>query len=524
MGRRIREGNTGMKKVLLVDDDTIVRITLRSLIDWGRYGYEIAADASNGEQALRYLTEHPVDLLITDMKMPIMDGLQLLKELNGRNRIPCTVVLSSYDDFKMVREAFRMGACDYLLKSDINEEVLAGLLAKLNREYLVEETEEKQLPEREKVLVDMATGRAALDESFFEGDYYLIQFEIDEFNQHMTRFGSDLAGELSEPFLAFARQIPRVAARCILGSVSPSRYLMLYQVADEAQSRNNVVSTCKQLKNVWNNYMNLPVSAGISNLGHGASGFIDCFEEAGRELELHYLKGQGTVCFPWETGQLSWERVARAKADYEKLMHGLQTTDELAVEEEKQILFERIQTMTLEEGRKECLAVIFLIARALRNIQQNIWMVIQEDVDYYQKLDRLLDTRSLEIWMNNYLRWILDYQSHAFDSRQADMMIRAKRFIMDNYSNPELTLGSVAGYVGLNEKYFSSRFTKETGSTFSNFLTEIRIRKAKELMDKTDLKIYEISQQVGYNNVEHFTRVFKKVCQISPGAYKRSDS
>lgn len=98
-----------MKQVLLVDDDTIVRITVRSLIDWERYGYEIAADASNGEQALRYLREHPVDLLITDMKMPIMDGLQLLRELNRKNRLPCTVVLSSYDDFKMVRESFRMG-------------------------------------------------------------------------------------------------------------------------------------------------------------------------------------------------------------------------------------------------------------------------------------------------------------------------------------------------------------------------------------------------------------------------------
>ena len=513
-----------MKKVLLVDDDTIVRITLRSLIDWGRYGYEIAADASNGEQALRYLKEHPVDLLITDMKMPIMDGLQLLRELNAKNLMPCTVVLSSYDDFKMVRESFRMGACDYLLKSDIEEEVLSALLARLNQEYLIEEAEEVRVPEREKVLVDMATGRTALDESFFGTDYYLVQFEIDEFGQHVTRFGTDLAGELTEPFLEFARQIPRVAARCLLGSISPSRYLMLYQVSDGYQSRDNVLSTCKQLKNVWNNFMNLPVSAGISRMGHSAAEFMDCFEEAGWQLELHYLKGKGSVCWPWEPGRLPKELVLRAGADYEKLIQGIRSADELLVEEEKQELFCRIQSMEFPESRNECLAVIFLMIRALRDVQQNVWATVQEDVDYYQKLDRLLDSRSLEIWMNNYLRWILDYLSHASASRQVDMMIRAKRFILDNYSNPELTLGSVAGYVGLNEKYFSTRFTRETGSTFSNYLTEIRIRKAKELMDKTDLKMYEISQQVGYNNVEHFTRVFKKVCQISPSAYKKSDS
>lgn len=513
-----------MKKVLLVDDDMIVRITLRSLIDWGQYGYEIAADASNGEQALRYLKEHPVDLLITDMKMPIMDGICLIRELSVRNVMPCTVVLSSYDDFKLVRESFRMGACDYLLKSDITGEILSALLTKLNREYLAGEIEEAKEPEREKVLVDMAAGKAPLDRSFFGMDYYLIQFEIDDFNQHVARFGADLQGGLTEPFLEFARQIPRVAARCVLGSISPSRYLMLYQASDQEQSRENVVSACKQLKNVWNNFMNLPVSAGISRLGRTPEEFTDCFEEAGRQLELHYLKGRATVCFPWETGQLEGERIARAEADYEKLIHGIRMTDELAVEAEKQKLFERIRAKGLEDGRMECLAVIFLVARALREIQQNVWAVVQEDVDYYRKLKRLLDSRSLEIWMNNYLRWILDYQSHAVDSRQADMMIRAKRFIMDNYSNPELTLGSVAGYVGLSDKYFSTRFTKETGNTFSNFLTDLRIRKAKELMDKTDLKMYEISRQVGYNNVEHFTRVFKKVCQISPSAYKKSDS
>ncbi|MBE5990800.1 MAG: response regulator [Paenibacillaceae bacterium] len=512
-----------MKKVLLVDDDTIVRITLRSLVDWGKYGYEIVADASNGDLALRYLREQYIDLLITDMKMPIMDGLQLLRELKRLDRMPCTVVLSSYDDFKMVRESFCLGACDYLLKSDINEEMLSELLAKLSHNYLAEEPEESLLQEQKTVLTDMAAGRTALKDSFFDMKYYVVHFEIDDFKQHVTRFRSNLTGELIEPFLEFARQIPRVAARCILEGITPSHYLMLYRVSDEQLSQDNAVSTCKQLINIWNNYMNLPVSAGISRLGQTADEFMDRFEEAGQQLELHYLKGRRTICFPWEKGQLTQDWIDSAAMHYEKLMHGIQTNDEIAVEEEKHKLLYRIQTMTLGDGQKECLTVIFLIARALRDVQQNAWDVIQEDVNYYEKLNRLLDSRSLKIWINNYIRWIMDYQSYTFDNSQMSMMIRAKRFIMDNYNNPELTLKSVAGYVDLNEKYFSTRFTKEVGSTFSNYLTEIRICKAKELMDKSDLKMYEISQQVGYNNVEHFTRVFKKVCKISPRSYKKSN-
>lgn len=514
-----------MKKVLLVDDDTIVRTMLHSLVDWNRYGYEIAADASNGEQAFRWMQEHSVDLLVTDMKMPIMDGLELLRKLNRQQQLPCTVVLSSYDDFKMVRESFRMGACDYLLKSDLNEEMLGNLLARLKQEYLKDTSEENRQDQKppKTQLAEMALGKYPLEETFFEGDYYVIQFEIDDFSQHVSRFSPDLEGGLTEPMLEFARQIPRVAARCVLCPLSPSRYLMLYRVTDRIQSRDNVVSTCKQLKNVWNNYMNLPVSAGISNLGSTAAQFLSCMEEAGSQLELHYLKGRSSICFPWEKGQITAEAVERLKNCYEPLVRGLRAADELTVEAEKQALCHRLQALSLGDSREECLIVITLVARGFQDTYHNIWSIFQEDINYYQKLERLMDSRSLEIWMSNYLRWILDYQTNVFDNRQADMMIRAKRFILDNYSNPELTLGSVAGYVGLNEKYFSSRFTKETGSTFSNYLMEVRIRKSRELMDKTDMKMYEISRMVGYNNVEHFNRVFKKVCQISPSAYKKSE-
>lgn len=513
-----------MKKVLIVDDDAIVRITLGSLIDWSQYGYEIVANASHGEQALRFMKEYEIDLLITDMKMPIMDGIQLLEHLNASQSLPCTIVLSSYDDFKMVRESFRLGASDYLLKADINEDMLAGLLTKLNQDYLKEEKEpeHQKEDEKEKQLVDMAMGRSSLDLGFFTTDYYLIQFEIDDFFQQATRFGHEIETALVKPFLELAKQIPRVAVRCILSSISPSRYLMYYQISDKNQASDNVVSTCRQLISVWNNVMNIPVSAGISDLGTGAEQFIACFEEAGHQLELHYLLGKASIGYPWNKKQIKSELIDQAKQRYEKLIQGIKGCDELQVEKEKQNLFHQLQIMELEEGKRECMVVILLLVKGLLEVNDNIWLLFQDDVDYYKKLERLDQVRSLEIWMNNYFRWVMDYLANSCDGRQADVILRAKRFIQDNYSNPELTLGSVAGYVGLNEKYFSSRFTKEVGNTFSNYLTEVRIQKARELMDKTDLKMYEISQSVGYNSVEHFTRVFKKVCQISPSAYKKS--
>ncbi len=496
-----------MRKVLIVDDDTIIRITLRSLINWEELGFQIAADAIHGEAALQYLKNHTVDLIISDMKMPVLDGIGLLEAVSRFDVMPKVLVLSGYDDFKLVRDAFRLGACDYLLKADLNGELLKNMLEGLNGEWESEEETGRQNSaeeSREKIsdserLAAMAMGKCELDEEFLAGEYLVVQFEIDEFQKHAGRFAGDFEGKLIRPLLEFAAQIPRVVSRCVLGTISPSRYVMLYRILDAGQYQDNAVSTCRQLCSVWNNFLNLPVSAGISTRGSGAGDFLSRFEEAGGWLSLHWLKGRAAVCSPWEKDSVDYLEARNSFSRYKRLAAGLLTADEMTVSEEKQKL----------------------IAWLLNESHDDIGALFAEKVNYYEKIGRLEEMGSLELWLNNYFRWVMDYAAHQNDRRQADMMSRAKRFIMDNYSNPELTLGSVAGYVGLNEKYFSSRFTKEEGMTFSNYLTEVRIRKARELMEQTDLKIYEISQSVGYNSVEHFTRVFKKICQVSPGAYRK---
>lgn len=533
-----------MKKVLIVDDDTIVRITLRSLIDWESFGYEVVADAVNGRQALQYMDVYPVDLVLTDMKMPMLDGLGLMGEIRQRKLTPKILVLSGYDDFKLVREAFRMGAEDYLLKSDLNPGMLEGILKKWQKEE--EEDNARQISTSQEhiaqghqkrseegqpgwknyshsqQLVDMAMGRYPFNRDMFDGDYAVVQFEIEDYLKHAARFSDNLEEGLVQPVLNFAQQVPRVASKCIVGSLSPSRYLMLYRVTDSRVYRDNLLSTCRQLCNVWKNYLNLPFSVGISEIETSPERFMERVEEAGEQLRLRYLKGKAVICCPWEKEVLGYEAVRETEGRYQRLIQGLVVGDELVMEEERSRLFGGFRQCGLSQAVGQSLCIICSLAWKMEEHQDDIQSLFAQPVNYYEKLKRFQDVRELELWMNNYFRWFLDYQSHKQDRSQEDLMLRAKRFIMDNYSNPELTLGSVAGYVGLNEKYFSSKFTKEEGMTFSNYLTEVRIRKARELMDQTNLKIYEVSQSVGYNSVEHFTRVFKKICKVSPGNYRRT--
>ena len=515
-----------MKKLLIVDDDALIRATLHTIVDWNELGYEIAGDAQNGEQALRILKKDQIDLVFTDMKMPVMDGIKLLEQINQMDTKPQTVALSGYDDFSLVRSAFKMGAFDYVLKEDISEEGITELIKKINP--VIEEDYEplhSSKKEDEDFLKEIILGRTipVKKGKIFDGRYILAAFEIDEFKENTTRFQNSYEEYLVKPMINIAQQIPRIANKCIFISLSPGLYFLYIPILEEhlQVASGSVISLCKQQKNVWNNYMNLPVSVGISRVGKTPEDFCDCLVDTENQLKLRYLVGKGSINFYGQEGKIIPEKAYEKQTIYADTIQALQEGDLVKLEEQKRILLRRLTDMREEEARKECLYLVWFIALMMRENEDNIWSLFLGEVDYYEKIGRISDEGSLAIWTNNYISYVADYIINTYDRNQMDLFQKARRFIMDNYANPELTLGSTAAYVGLNEKYFSSCFTKEIGNTFSNFLTEIRIENARELLRTTDLKMYEISESVGYNSVEHFNRMFKKVCGVSPGVYKR---
>lgn len=189
-----------MIRTLIVDDDALVRANLSSLLDWESCGYHIVHDCINGLQALDYLRLHDVDLLITDIKMPGIGGLQLLEQLRASARLPVSVVLSGYDEFELVRDAFRLGAYDYLLKANLNEHTLRRLLDDL----------------RDKVFHEAAapgTGRKE-ELSLPPGRYIAAAFSVQNFAQVAQRYGGDLRERMQRPMLELAHRCEQEAAAC----------------------------------------------------------------------------------------------------------------------------------------------------------------------------------------------------------------------------------------------------------------------------------------------------------------------
>lgn len=233
------------------------------------------------------------------------------------------------------------------------------------------------------------------------------------------------------------------------------------------------------------------------------------------------LSGEYAVCTAWDF-EARLRAMDRKKEECRPFMTALFSGDKVAATREKERLLSVLNNLAMEEAVEECVHILCQLADQFHVHETEFFALFPERVNYFEKLSRLGQVKELELWMNNYLRWVSDYLENCRDDRQEDVIQRARRFMADNYASPDMTLKSAADFVGLNEKYLSTKFTKETGMTFSAYLTSIRLEKAKRLMDTTDLKMYEISDRVGYRNVEHFNRMFKKTYSISPSDYKRN--
>ncbi len=497
-----------MNRVLIVDDETIVRVTLRSLIDWENCGYTIVKDCMSGQQALEYLRENPVDLLITDMKMPGMDGLELIEAAAKEGKNPVTLVLSGYNEFELVREAFRRGAYDYLLKSDLNGDKLQTILKKLNQDVFKEENLEGDRFHQGKIEIPK------------DGIYGIVLFEVKDFKRQSARFGDDWKEGMAKPMLELVRQIPRVAAKGGIMNVYPSQFLLYYKVTDESQYQGSILTLVRQIQAVWRDYMNLEVLAAVSSPVP-----YDQIDEALGQ-DIHLLKwsalysSYGTAVY-WDMKDLILQ-MALEKERCSALLTALFSGDTVGIEEGRQNVFAGMDQLSVKQAKNRILQFVCQLVDRFREYELDFSGIFPEQVDYYQKIGRLETVGELSLWLNNYISWVTNHLELIRENRQSDVISRAQRFLADNFASQELTLKSAADYVGLNEKYFSSRFTKETGMTFSTYLTRLRIQKARQLMDTTDLKMYEISAQVGYHSVEHFNRTFKKYLGVSPGDYKKA--
>ena len=534
-----------MFKVFLVEDEIVVREGIRKNILWEQYGFHYAGDASDGELALPLIRQIQPDLIITDIKMPFMDGLELIKLV--RNELPRTkiVIISGYDDFSYAQQAIHLGVEQYLLKPILKEkmvEILSALQKKMEdeqqqQEYLARfkrEAQEYETFSRRRFFEQVVTGGLSVSEisetaktmgiDLNSPFYNTVLFSLNNagYDGSTPESYTDVLATVQEKVTEYIVSHPEL----ILFRWNITTYAVLVKGdQDDIEERTgdcieNIRRRCAMSGCDVDWY--IASGTAVSRL----SAIPACFTEASRILSYRYLCPGEHVLSEKSIRYVRKKNLSKTETDnmeicQERIRKFLNSG---TVEEIDGFLDQLFQS-----AGEEAVSLTLLC----RYLTMTVYFAAVEYLDSigcradsFRPFElRPKDDVSTPEEARQYARQVM---GHAIEQRdleskkyQRDLLIQAIEFIDEHYPDETISLDRVARKVNISPNYFSAMFSQEAGQTFVEYLTSKRIGEAKRMLRHTDKRSSEIAFAVGYKDPHYFSFVFKKVSGCTPSEYRR---
>jgi len=484
-----------MIRVLVVEDEKLIRQGIKTMIQKSSVQIEEVLECRNGEEALKILNQEKIDILFTDIKMPKMNGIELIKSIYDRADKPEIVIVSGYDDFTYAVEVLRWGAQEYVLKP-IHRDDVEKILIKLVK-----------LVEQKKHNIQKETDFKSVLEQLLK--YILINKNItmDEFQKiNNTIDGDFLDNEAYKVYcwyMANQEEAFNVQADVIhLEDIEDYHVLIVKESA-----QHEILEKLEGIKTL-----------GISNLHQGLKSLRKGYIEACISRNYAYLKKRKYIEY-LETQNVK----SSVRVDETGIAKFVQQLGTEKMQEDKEQLLKLFAPHTIayidykvfEETLKS----------VLHQIASTYQVIIESKKLTNNILEKCFKQESLEAYQTTFNEYIeainiAVLQAHE-DFRSKQKMKEALEYINTNY-NKDLNMAVVSNHVSMNYSFFSQIFKEYTGMNFVNYIKEIRINKSKEFLADTQKKVAEIGYSVGYENEKHFMKVFKNVMGVSPTEYRKN--
>ncbi len=487
-----------MKTLLIVEDEKMIRQGIKTMVQRSGVPVEVIMECNNGEMALEVLKEQKIDVMFTDIRMPKMDGIELVKQMQSCEHIPLTVAISGYDDFSYAVEMLRNGVREYILKP-IEREKIVSILQKLNDELEIK---------KEEVAANQKIG--------YQQMKHLILSDVISEEELMTLEKQYADHFYREPYCVCCQNVRKRN----LSVEGEQNYILLDNI-DENDVFIVPEETCALLlKNeLQDGYV------GISAVHEGIRELKQAYEEALAMRRIAFVRNRIRMDYTEDTERIP-EKLLQDAAKLTDASANLQRVQLLGTErmEEleksmKKLFFETKNGRITPEDFEEC------IRSFLEETQKTYRNVLGDEEERIPECKIIWDESCLDIYeekLMDTLVYIHEKIHSQFDAnKNSQKMKMAVDYIEKNYAS-DLNMAVVSNYISMNYSLFSYSFKQYTGSNFVNFLKDIRMKKAKELLTKTDMKIIEISQEVGYDNEKHFMKLFKATCGVSPSEYRKN--
>jgi len=528
----------GYYKVLLVDDEEDVRRSIVRKLEWNSLGFEVVGEAGNGEEALEIAERLQPDVVMTDIKMPFMDGLELCRHLKRQLPGVRVAVFSGFDEFEYAKEAISQQVEEYILKP-IDAEELANAFRRL-RQSLDEEIArrrdverlrhhyEESLPlMRQQLLIGLLDGSMEPDEIAGKRAEFGLSIAAAEYCVAVLRCeqeeGGPGAGEPSLLSISLQQLITdtlRDGLRYHLIQM-PDKLVLLFML-DAKGGVKRVTQHLGQLFPISRRLLGIRLSIGVGGARACPDEIKLSYAEACSALEYQLLMEPGQCIY---IGDIEPGAAAGKSLDEKyigEVLRQIKTGGQAALEAAVDALIRHLKDA--QTGIQQCqiylLELFTELLKLIRTYRMNTQEARQESLLSEGMMLRFATLDELGQWLFDYCNNLRLLARRERKDSVRLMIDKARDLLLESYADSELSLDAVCAKLNVSPAYFSTSFKKETGKGFVGYLTDLRMEKALELLATTDFKTYQVAEKIGYIDPNYFSYVFKKQFGVTPSKYK----
>ncbi|SDP03499.1 two-component system, response regulator YesN [Paenibacillus sp. yr247] len=525
-----------MFKVMIVDDEPIFRHYIRSKLNWNALGFIVCCEAKHGVEALEMVHQHRPDVALVDINMPFMDGLELAEKLTAAFPEIVVVLVTGHNEFEYARKSIRIGVADYLLKP-FNEEEITVTLQKV-KSSLQQAQEERTVSRSHSAILREGFLNRLISQEF--------NMNVDDIEKSLERFRipipprrfrvavveiDGLYQRWSDPkeiglwkhtVANLLKDLLQGAGGHILFHDAEGRTVSLTAFEDVADMRDFGVEAYRRLCQMVERHFKFTATIGIGSEADGYEKIHVSYRDALTAIRNKITAGQRNVIrfdlLP--TGQNSLDYVSAEI--HESLIVHLRLRDWDGIEKLIGQVFHYMEgnEISVDYAYTVMMGLVSLCLSFAIESGLSVMELFGPDFSPYQAIQSMESIEQSRIWMLELYRTVLESAKKGRLSKSKNWFEAAKEFIDSNFQDPELTVERVAGEVFVDPSYLRKIFRKEGSVSVSDYITRIRMQRAKALLGVGNVKLADIAEKIGYSDANYFSKSFKKYFGMTPSEYE----
>ena len=518
-------------RVLLVDDEEDIREGISRKMDWLGLGFSLVGEAANGQDALELAESLRPDVILTDIKMPFMDGLELCRILTDRLPAARFVVFSGFDAFEYAKQAIQMNVVEYILKP-INADELSAVLRRLKDQLDRERAERRNvellrsrymenLPVlRELFYANLLDGRIEPGTERERAAHLDIDLQGEEWAVGLAYIGSDRRDALSTLSVQKLLEESLTADRCRLTLYND--WVAVIVSLTESFTIYDLIRVLDRVCTLAASYLGLTLTVGVGAPCKELSGMARSAAEARTALEYRSMVGRGQVIYIGDLEPDGGQVLTFEEADERTLTAAVRLGSEQEVRDAAAALAGKIREANPSAGQYNLflMELVTHLMKMTRRSGVGVEEVFGTGFSLPIQDSALPSLEELEDWCaERYLRLRTLIRRRQTDSA-GQTVEAAKEYIRQHYAESDLSVEKLCAYLHLSSTYFSTLFKRETGTSFTAYVTTVRMEAAAEAIRGTEEKTYLIAQRCGYEDPNYFSYVFKRHFGVTPTKYR----